>query len=101
MHATSGRTRETPENGAPAPGDGETIVVGAGIDFTDPNSPLAPLYFRVSHVLAIVLLALTFVLLTWVPVYHTDVWGHLRFGEEIVRQRRLPEREPFPESFAD
>jgi hypothetical protein len=83
-------------------GHEEHVVVGAGIDFTDPNSPLAPLYFRASHVLAAVFLACTFVFFTWlVLVFHTDVWAHLRFGQEIVRQGRLPEHEPFPESFAD
>ncbi len=83
--------------------DGEEyIVVGAGIDFTDPNSPLAPYYLRVSHLLAAVFLALFFAVFTLIiPIWHTDVWAHLRFGEEIVRQRGLPEHEPFPQSYAD
>ena len=29
-----------------APAVEEPISVGAGIDFSDPNSPLAPFYFR-------------------------------------------------------
>src|SRR5262249_51219612 len=29
------------------------------------------------------------------------VWGHLRFGEYIVRQRRLPEHEMFSGDYAD
>jgi len=90
-----------PDDGA----DEELIVVGAGIDFTDPNSPLAPLYLRTSHVVLVGLLALFAAAFSHFPVWHTDVWAHLRFGEEIVndlvRHHRLPEHEPFPESFAD
>jgi len=92
---------------APAPDedDEDLIVVGAGLDLADPNSPLAPFYFRTSHVLLVALLAAFFAAFTHLPLWHTDVWAHLRFGEEIVkdlvRQYRLPEHEPFPESFAD
>ena len=76
-------------------------VLGAGIDFTDPNSPLAPLYLRGSHVLFVTFLAVLFAWATHWPVFHTDVWAHLRFGEAIVKTRALPAHEDFPESFAD
>src|SRR5947209_7600203 len=77
------------------------VVLGAGFDFANPHSRLAPLYLHNSHIVAVALLGVLFVLLTHTPVWHTDVWAHLRFGEEIVRQRGLPEHETFPESFAD
>ena len=32
------------------------IPYGAGIDFSDPNSPLAPFYLRTSHLLALAVL---------------------------------------------
>ena len=81
--------------------DEELIVVGAGLDLADPNSPLAPFYLRGSHVVLAVLLTAFFAVFTQiVPVWHTDVWAHLRFGEEIVRHE-WPRHEPFPESFAD
>jgi hypothetical protein len=79
----------------------DVVQVGAGIDFTDPNSPLAPFYMRVTDVVAAAFLAIVFSLMTQaVPIHHTDVWAHLRFGEEIV-QGRWPQHEPFPESYAD
>ena len=58
----------------------EEFVLGAGLDFADPNSRLAPLYLRTSGVVVAALLAVVFVLLSLAPVWHTDVWAHLRFG---------------------
>ena len=29
------------------------------------------------------------------PVWHTDVWGHLKYGQEIVSRGGIPETEPF------
>jgi hypothetical protein len=58
---------------------------------------------RTSHVVLAALLAAFFALFSHLPVWHTDIWAHMRFGQEIVRNRALPEHEPFPESegFAD
>jgi hypothetical protein len=75
--------------------------LGAGLNFADPSSPLAPLYLRASHVVAVVVLAGVFVLSSHFPVWYTDVWGHLRFGEAIVRTGELPRREPFSGPFTD
>jgi hypothetical protein len=84
----------------PRPGD-DAYVLGAGIDFADPKSPLAPLYGRYSLIVTAALLGLLFVFISHSRVWHTDVWAHLRFGEEIVRQGRLPAHESFAETFAD
>jgi hypothetical protein len=93
------------EAGAPPPDatdpSGDDFVLGAGFDFANPKSRLAPLYLRSSHVVAVALLALVFVLMSHLPVWHTDVWGHLRFGEYMVTTGRLPEREMFSGDFAD
>jgi hypothetical protein len=67
--------------------------IGAGIDFTDPNSPLAPYYLRTSDVVAVAFLAAVFFLLNLVPLWHTDVWGHLANGRWIAANRRLPDRD--------
>ncbi len=69
--------------------------VGAGFDFADPNSPLAPFYFRSIHVAAVAFLAVLFVVNTMFPLWHTDVWGHLRYGQWMVENRAIPDREPF------
>src|SRR4051812_46891575 len=81
--------------------DVDEYGLGAGIDFADPNSPLAPLYLRTSHVVAVGLLCCAFVLLSHLKVWHTDVWGHLRFGEYMVQNHRLPEHEMFSGDYAD
>jgi len=67
--------------------------IGAGIDFADPNSPLAPYYLRTSDVAAVALLAGLFFFLNLVPLWHTDVWGHLAYGRWIATNHRLPDRE--------
>lgn len=73
---------------APAP-------IGAGIDFSDPNSPLAPFYFRTTHILAVALLGFVFVFVSNLKLWHTDVWGHVRYGQWMVEHRAIPDREPF------
>jgi hypothetical protein len=79
-----------------APSEPDTpSQVGAGFDFADPNSPLAPYYLRTTHVVAIAFLALLFVVNTMFPLWHTDVWGHVRYGQWMVENRAIPDREPF------
>ncbi len=58
-------------------------------------------YFTGALVVATAFLALVFVVLSHQQVWHTDVWGHLRFGEYIVREHRLPEHEMFSGNYAD
>src|SRR5262245_50974355 len=53
------------------------------------------------HVGAAGLLTIVFAFLSNSAVWHTDVWGHLRFGEYIVREHRLPEHEMFSGDYAD
>jgi hypothetical protein len=69
--------------------------LGAGIAFTDPASPLAPYYLRLTHVLTVAFLVLVFLLLNFVPLWHTDVWGHLAFGRWVLEHAALPDRDPF------
>lgn len=58
-------------------------------------SPLTPYFLRGSDVIAAALLAGAFLFLSNWPLWHTDVWGHLKFGQWIVQHRRLPAQEPF------
>lgn len=58
-------------------------------------SPLEPYFLRTSNVIAAALLALAFLLLSHRPLWHSDVWGHLKFGQWIVQHRQLPAQEPF------
>jgi hypothetical protein len=73
------------------------------LNLADTNSRVAPFSFRNSDVLLVALLAAFFAVFSHFPMWHTDVWAHLRFGQEIVRTRALPKHEPFPETegFAD
>jgi hypothetical protein len=61
-----------------------------------PEEPSPPWYlFRSSDVLAAALLAATFLLLSYWPLWHSDIWGHLKFGQWIVQHRELPAQERF------
>jgi hypothetical protein len=77
------------------PAEKEPSPLGAGFDFSDPNSPLAPFYLRTTHLLAIALLGMVFVFVSHRPLWHTDVWGHVRYGQWMVEHGAIPEREPF------
>jgi hypothetical protein len=74
---------------------------GPGFGWADPQSRLAPFYVGTSHIVAVVALALTFVGMSYIPLHHTDIWGHLRFGEYMVRQGALPRHEMFSGGHAD
>jgi hypothetical protein len=67
--------------------------VGAGIDFSDPNSPLARFYLRLGDVAAVLLIAAVFVLLNFTKLWHTDIWGHLKHGEIWLQTGRFPDRD--------
>ncbi len=69
--------------------------VGAGIDFADPNSPLAKYYLRAGHCLAAGALAAVFLILNFAALWHTDLWAHLRFGDRILQAGSFPVGEPF------
>jgi hypothetical protein len=87
-------TLQPPPAEPPAPAE-DTLFIGAGFDFADPHSPLARFYLRPVHVAAVAVLGLLFLLLNHVPLWHTDVWGHLKFGEWVVQHGRLPDGDPF------
>ncbi len=69
--------------------------LGAGIDFTDPSSPLAPYYLKSADVVGALILGLIIFYYGLLPLWHTDVWGHVRFGQWILDYRGFPDREPF------
>jgi hypothetical protein len=79
----------------------EDLVIGAGFDFADPNSPLAPLYLHTRQVVAVSFLALLFLFFTYRSVGYTDIWAHLKFGQYIIEEGRLPTEEMFSGDFAE
>ncbi|OWK44973.1 hypothetical protein [Fimbriiglobus ruber] len=86
----------TPRLASDGPADrAEPAPVGAGFDFTDPSSPLAPFYLTTAQVVAVGLVAALFVLGTKFVLWHTDVWGHIRYGQWMAENGRVPDREPF------
>lgn len=90
-----GRPRDSQAISSDATAPAEDITIGAGIDFSDPNSPLAPFYLKTVHIVAIAFLGLIFIVSSVFPLWHTDVWGHIRYGQWMVENRAIPEGEPF------
>jgi hypothetical protein len=74
---------------------GADDTVGAGIDFRDPHSPLAPYYMRVSDLGIIVFLAFLFFAAAHFPLWHTDVWGFVKYGQWMAEHCAIPAGEPF------
>lgn len=72
----------------------ESGPAGAGIDWTDPTLPVAPLYMTTGGVIGVTLLGVLFIFLCTIPLWHTDFWAHLKYGEWIVANRTLPDHEP-------
>lgn len=63
--------------------------LGAGLDLDSPYSPLAPYFFSPGAVVAVVIIAAVFAFLNFVPLGHTDVWGHLKYGDVLVESRQF------------
>ncbi|MBX3440094.1 MAG: hypothetical protein KF861_21570, partial [Planctomycetaceae bacterium] len=55
-----------------------------------------PPSLRAPRVLALwtAVIGLLYVVLSYQPLWHTDVWGHLSYGRWIWEQGRLPSSEP-------
>ena len=50
---------------------------------------------RWQHTLLCGFLATFFVYLSYVPLFHSDVWGHVKYGEWILQHRSLPQDDPY------
>ncbi|MEX1230899.1 MAG: hypothetical protein WEB58_11715 [Planctomycetaceae bacterium] len=55
-----------------------------------------PEHWRVTGAVPLLtaVLGIVFVLLSYLPVWHTDVWGHLSYGRWIAQTGRVPVTEP-------
>jgi hypothetical protein len=79
----------------PAPDEPAPLRVGAGFDFADPDSPLAKFYLSTPQVVAVGVVMGVFALASFFPLWHTDVWGHMKYGRWMAEHGRIPDREPF------
>ncbi len=69
--------------------------LGAGLNLSDPNSRLARYFVPMGHVLATAIIAVVFIFLNFVPLNHTDVWAHLKFGEHVLDTHQFLSGETF------
>lgn len=56
-----------------------------------------PEWFRAPRALAgfVLVLGILYCFFNFLPVWHTDVWGHLAYGRMIAETRAIPDTEPF------
>ena len=47
------------------------------------------------HVLACMLFGALFLYLNYIPLWHTDLWGHISYGHWILANHSLPSEDPF------
>ena len=69
--------------------------VGSGIDFSDPNSRLAPFYLRTTSVIFAGVLAFLTALYSQQSLHYTDVWVHLKHGSYIAATGKITGPDPF------
>lgn len=49
------------------------------------------------QVLVIAGFCLLFLYHNYLPLFHSDLWGHVAYGDWIIQQRQLPQEDPFAE----
>src|SRR5580698_2685798 len=67
----------------------------AGFDLPDAKSPAASFSMRTADVVGVLVICLMVKFFDSFPLWHTDIWGHIAYGEWILDHRQLPEKEPF------
>jgi hypothetical protein len=51
--------------------------------------------FPPSWLAVTVFFGLLFLYFNWMPLYHSDLWGHVLYGNWMLEHRRLPAEDPF------
>jgi hypothetical protein len=91
----TGEANEPTGSNASNPADGYVSPLGAGFNFSDPNSPLAPYYLSLSGVITVAAIVGITTLCSLFTLWYSDIWGHIAFGRWIAATGQLPTQEPF------
>lgn len=62
---------------------------------TERDSPTFPRGVSWAHALFVGCFALVFVYFSYIPLWPTDIWGHVAYGEWIFQNGELPTEDPF------
>ncbi|MFN0199703.1 MAG: hypothetical protein ACKVT0_23355 [Planctomycetaceae bacterium] len=52
------------------------------------------LKFGLPHFFTCAMLALWFIYMNYMPLFHTDLWGHVNYGHWMLEHRQLPQEDP-------
>lgn len=50
---------------------------------------------RWQHTVLCAFLATFFIYLSYIPLFHSDIWGHVKYGEWILAHGSLPQEDPY------
>ncbi len=66
-------------------------------DVQEPLQPVLGERFALNwkHALACACFALFFIYLNYIPLFHSDIWGHVLYGHWILEHGTLPQFDPF------
>lgn len=76
----------------------ESPSMGAGFNFADPHSSWARFYLDRGQLLAVAMISSLFLIAVNIPLWHTDIWGHLAFGQWMLTHGELPAATTFSSS---
>lgn len=51
--------------------------------------------WQLKHLLVCLSIAVFFVYTSYIPLFHSDIWGHVNYGKWILEHRTLPVEDPF------
>lgn len=67
----------------------DAVAEDAGPDFAE------KLAIPRSYILVTVLFGVVFLYYSYIPLYHSDIWGHVIYGEWMLENGQLPEVDPY------
>ena len=67
----------------------KAVATSSSIPWTD-RVAVAPV-----HVLATLWFCAFFLYCNYIPIFHSDIWGHVAYGDWILEHGRLPAEDPF------
>jgi len=92
-------TVDPPVQKTPANTAGEASLSESGLPLADSfaQSPVLSARWALApfHLVLVALFCLLFMYHNYMPLFHSDLWGHVAYGDWILKHGRLPTVEPF------
>src|SRR5690606_22618604 len=91
---------EIPTSDAPNTGAQTDTVAPTNVDENSAQNDFSTIFREKCAVspwvlLGTLLTSLFFIYCSYLPVYHTDIWGHVSYGDWILKHGSLPAEDPY------